>query len=197
MTTTTTTATPLYPPPPRTILNTSASTTTPLLFPPASIPPPPLSTLLAHLPQGQGQGLLPSPTSLRLPTTWRCGTCGTLHSVPALLATGSTGRRARADSNASAGSEVSSDMDVDEEERGGDGPGGEGGVRCVCRRPALQAVYDQLGELYLFWRDDPAVADLSVPRMAEEARWRVRRAGGDGWWVGGVEVDGKGVECGL
>jgi hypothetical protein len=47
--------------------------------------------------------------------------------------------------------------------------------------PALQAVYDQFGAIYLFWRDDPAVADLSVPWMAEEARWRVWRAGGDGW----------------
>jgi hypothetical protein len=47
--------------------------------------------------------------------------------------------------------------------------------------PSLQAVYDQFGALYLFWRDDPAVSDLRVPGMAEEARWRVWRAGGGEW----------------
>jgi hypothetical protein len=62
---------------------------------------------------------------------------------------------------------------------------------CACAVPALQAVYDQFGAIYLFWRDDPAVADLSVPRMAEEARWRVWRAGGDGW---GLVVGGLGWE---
>ncbi len=50
-----------------------------------------------------------------------------------------------------------------------------------CTTPALQAVYDQSGALFLFWRDDPAVSDLRVPRMAEEARWRVRMAGGGVW----------------
>ncbi|KAL2267180.1 hypothetical protein VTJ83DRAFT_4457 [Remersonia thermophila] len=41
------------------------------------------------------------------------------------------------------------------------------------------AIYDQNGELYLFWRDDPAVSDLSVRSMWEEARWRVWKAGGE------------------
>ncbi|KAK3294426.1 uncharacterized protein B0H64DRAFT_443504 [Chaetomium fimeti] len=181
-TTTTTTTTPLYPPHPHPNPNKAKPATHPQLpFPPASIPPPPLSTLLAHLPQGGGGGggaLLPSPTSLRLPTTWRCGTCGTLHSVPELMATAPTATAGRSDSG--------SGSDTDDEDRDRDRETGGGVVRCVCRRPALQAVYDQLGELYLFWRDDPAVADLSVPRMAEEARWRVRTAGGDGWWVGGA-----------
>lgn len=121
--------------------------------------------------------------------------------MPALMATGggSTPARSRAGSDASSDGwfgEEDGYEGEEEERRVGEGAGGggegEGVIRCVCRRPALQAVYDQLGELYLFWRDDPAVADLGVPRMAEEARWRVRRAGGDGWWVGGEvkAVDG-------
>lgn len=65
-------------------------------------------------------------------------------------------------------------------------------VEC-CATPALQAVYDQFGALYLFWRDDPAVSDLRVPGMAEEARWRVRMAGG-GLWEGLMTGDGGRVE---
>ncbi|KAG7287474.1 hypothetical protein NEMBOFW57_006985 [Staphylotrichum longicolle] len=65
-------------------------------------------------------------------------------------------------------------------------------VEC-CATPALQAVYDQFGALYLFWRDDPAVSDLRVPGMAEEARWRVRMAGG-GLWEGLMTGEGGRVE---
>ncbi|KAK4236074.1 hypothetical protein C8A03DRAFT_36057 [Achaetomium macrosporum] len=57
---------------------------------------------------------------------------------------------------------------------------------CGCDMPSLQAVYDQFGDIYLYWRDDPAVADLRDPAMVQEARWRVWKAGGAWWEVVGV-----------
>ncbi|KAL2169062.1 hypothetical protein VTG60DRAFT_6484 [Thermothelomyces hinnuleus] len=171
------------------------------LLPPTSIPPP--SEFLAHLPQEA----VSSPTALRFPAAWRCGTCANLHSVLALLA-GPTTTTARAAAAAAAAAghsgrrrgeeEVDDDDDDDDEGK----EGSHHHLRndhhhhnqqlCPCGRPALQAVYDQFGELYLFWRDDPAVSDLSVPRMAEEARWRVRTAGADGWFGGGAGGGGCG-----
>jgi hypothetical protein len=52
---------------------------------------------------------------------------------------------------------------------------------CVCGRPTLQAVYDQFGELFLYWPDDAAVKDLGDRRRAEEAARRLWLAGGDRW----------------
>ncbi|KAL2022833.1 hypothetical protein VTK56DRAFT_4364 [Thermocarpiscus australiensis] len=50
---------------------------------------------------------------------------------------------------------------------------------CACASPALRAVYDQFGRLFLWWRDDPAVSDLRDPDKVREAAWRVREAGAD------------------
>ncbi|KAK4150790.1 hypothetical protein C8A00DRAFT_45903 [Chaetomidium leptoderma] len=136
----------------------TAAATTPL--PPTSIPPTsPINLLLLPVLPAH----LTSPTTaLRIPTTWRCGTCTTLHAVPDLLRL-----------LLIIPTRVSSSHNNHES---------------CCALPSLQAVYDQFGELYLFWRDDPAVSDLSVPSMAAEARWRVWRAGGGEW--------GAGIECG-
>ncbi|KAK3306689.1 uncharacterized protein B0T15DRAFT_510041 [Chaetomium strumarium] len=60
---------------------------------------------------------------------------------------------------------------------------------CECAMPSLQAVYDQFGDIYLYWRDDPAVADLRDPAMVQEARRRVWEAGGAWWEVVGVGFD--------
>ncbi|KAL2192425.1 hypothetical protein P885DRAFT_64912 [Corynascus similis CBS 632.67] len=132
-------------------------------LPPVSISLP--FNFLAHLPQE----IITSPTALRFPAAWRCGTCMTLHSIRTLMTTTKL-TTARTRESADKADEVDNCP-----------------CPCPCRRPALQAVYDQFGELYLFWRDDPAVSDLSVPHMADEARRRVRVAGGEGadegsWW---------------
>ncbi|KAK4125760.1 hypothetical protein N657DRAFT_678814 [Parathielavia appendiculata] len=111
-------------------------------LPPTSIPRP----FNTYLPEEYT-----SPTALRLPTTWRCGTCTSLRPVLSLLSTTTT--------------TITTDSSC----------------CCCCALPSLQAVYDQFGALYLFWRDDPAVSDLRVPSMLEEARWRVWRAGGGEW----------------
>jgi hypothetical protein len=48
-----------------------------------------------------------------------------------------------------------------------------------CGSPALRAVYDQFGRIFLYWRDrDPAVSDLRDPGQVLEAAERVWRAGG-------------------
>ncbi|KAL2133067.1 hypothetical protein VTI74DRAFT_2971 [Chaetomium olivicolor] len=60
---------------------------------------------------------------------------------------------------------------------------------CDCLAPSLQAVYDQFGDIYLFWRDDPAVANLRDPEQAREARWRVWRAGGGVWERLGLDLE--------
>lgn len=54
---------------------------------------------------------------------------------------------------------------------------------CICGQPALQAVYDQFGDLFLYWPDDVAVKDLTNRRKAEEAARRLWLAGGDRWTV--------------
>ncbi|KAK3900211.1 hypothetical protein C8A05DRAFT_45898 [Staphylotrichum tortipilum] len=102
---------------------------------------------------------------LPIPTTWRCGTCHALHPVTTLLSPPASPPTTPAGNDDDAANPILS--------------------HCACAAPALQAVYDQFGALYLFWRDDPAVSDLRVPRMAEEARWRVRQAGG--WGMGWIE----------
>ncbi|KAL2164843.1 hypothetical protein VTH06DRAFT_139 [Thermothelomyces fergusii] len=153
----------------------------PPVFPPASIPPP--AEFLAHLPRDA----VASPTALRFPAAWRCGTCAKLHSVLALLAGPSTTTAASSrpgrPQRGGEGEEEDDDDDDDDDDDGDEDD--DRRPLCACGRPALQAVYDQFGDLYLFWRDDPAVSDLSVPRMAEEARWRVRAAGADDGWVAG------------
>ncbi|OIW28251.1 hypothetical protein CONLIGDRAFT_370492 [Coniochaeta ligniaria NRRL 30616] len=52
---------------------------------------------------------------------------------------------------------------------------------CACGRPTLQAVYDQFGDLFLFWQDDPGVRDLRDRAKVEEAARRLWAAGGDRW----------------
>ncbi|KAL2176931.1 uncharacterized protein P884DRAFT_300333 [Thermothelomyces heterothallicus CBS 202.75] len=172
------------------------------LLPPTSIPPP--SEFLAHLPQEA----VSSPTALRFPAAWRCGTCANLHSVLVLLA-GPTTTTSAAAAAGHLGRRRGEEDEEEEDDDDDEDEGKEGSHHrhrndhhhhhhhhhhnrqlCPCGRPALQAVYDQFGELYLFWRDDPAVSDLSVPRMAEEARWRVRTAGADGWF-GGWSASGR------
>jgi len=54
-------------------------------------------------------------------------------------------------------------------------------VACKCGSPTLQAVYDQFGRIFLFWRDDPAVYDLVDPSKVQEAAWRVWEAGAEPW----------------
>ena len=55
-------------------------------------------------------------------------------------------------------------------------------VSCDCGEPSLQAVYNQFGDLFLFWRDDPDVQDLRDPAKLREAAWRLRKAGGLLWF---------------
>ncbi|KAK4044156.1 hypothetical protein C8A01DRAFT_31758 [Parachaetomium inaequale] len=150
-----------------TMATATTTTTKPIAspFPPTSIPP--SQSHHTSLPSA-----FIAPTALRFPATWRCGTCAALHSVLALMTPSS--------SPTTPSESAQEDGEASEEQRPG---------YCPCLRPCLQAVYDQFGELYLFWRDDPAVSDLRVPRMADEARWRVWRAGGDGW---GVVLGGAG-----
>ncbi|KAJ9161777.1 hypothetical protein NKR19_g1966 [Coniochaeta hoffmannii] len=52
---------------------------------------------------------------------------------------------------------------------------------CACGRPALQAVYDQFGDLLLFWRDDDGVRDLSHKGKVAEAARRLWVVGGEAW----------------
>ncbi|KAK4145967.1 uncharacterized protein C8A04DRAFT_26128 [Dichotomopilus funicola] len=137
--------------------NTPKPTAAP--FPPASIPN-------SHLPTNFPADLT-SPTALRVPATWRCGTCTSVHSIVGLLLPPS------ASSTPSTPSPPSPSLSPS--------PSLEPESPCTCACPALQAVYDQFGELYLFWRDDPAISDLRLPQMAAEARWRVWTAGGDEW----------------
>ncbi|KAL2153554.1 hypothetical protein VTH82DRAFT_4709 [Thermothelomyces myriococcoides] len=144
-------------------------------LPPTSIQPP--SELLADLPREA----VCLPTALRFPAIWRCGTCTGLHSVLALLTGTMT---AAAAGSAAPGCRREEEDDDDDDEKKEEGGSDSADSLCPCGRPALQAVYDQFGDLFLFWRDDPAVSDLSVPRMAEEARWRVRTAGAEGWLFG-------------
>ena len=54
-------------------------------------------------------------------------------------------------------------------------------VACKCGSPTLQAVYDQFGRIFLYWRDDPAVYDLADPAKVQEAAWRVWEAGAEPW----------------
>lgn len=50
-----------------------------------------------------------------------------------------------------------------------------------CDKPTLQAVYDQFGRIFLYWREDPAVFDLSSADKIREAAWRVWEAGAERW----------------
>ncbi|KAK4170070.1 hypothetical protein QBC43DRAFT_307094 [Cladorrhinum sp. PSN259] len=46
-----------------------------------------------------------------------------------------------------------------------------------CDKPTLEAVYDQFGRIFLYWRQDPSVYDLSEKGNVREAAWRVWEAG--------------------
>ncbi|KAL2121103.1 hypothetical protein VTJ04DRAFT_5130 [Mycothermus thermophilus] len=116
--------------------------------------------------------------SLRLPTTWRCGACARFNSTLDLLLANTSEPPSEKPTPAQ-DSTVPTDADG-----GDDSTKGKDSYYC-CSAPSLQAIYDQHGEIYLFWRDDPAVSDLRVPSMAEEARWRVLEAGGGGLLVRG------------
>lgn len=52
---------------------------------------------------------------------------------------------------------------------------------CACGQPTLQAVYDQFGDLFLFWQHDPEIQDLRDPVKVAEAARRLWAAGGDRW----------------
>lgn len=54
-------------------------------------------------------------------------------------------------------------------------------VNCPCEQPRLQAVYDQHGRIFLYWRDDPAVNDLTDKEKVQEAAWRIWEAGSEPW----------------
>ena len=54
-------------------------------------------------------------------------------------------------------------------------------VDCACGSPTLQAVYDQFGQIYLYWRSDESVYDLRDPEKVQEAARRFLLAGGDPW----------------
>ncbi|KAH8895825.1 hypothetical protein GQ53DRAFT_33420 [Thozetella sp. PMI_491] len=54
-------------------------------------------------------------------------------------------------------------------------------VACACGSPTLQAVYDQFGQIYLYWREDESVYDLRDPEKVQEAARRFMLAGGDTW----------------
>ncbi|KAK4213695.1 hypothetical protein QBC37DRAFT_169688 [Rhypophila decipiens] len=54
-------------------------------------------------------------------------------------------------------------------------------VACPCEQPSLQAVYDQHGRIFLYWRDDPAVYDLTDTAKVQEAAWRIWEAGSEPW----------------
>ncbi len=151
-------------------MSTTTSTTI-TTMPTNPLPKPPSPPLLQNFPPASIPNSHPNPSkssSLPLPTTWRCGTCTALHPVQTLLHLPPPPPQEELEHNSH---------------------------NTCCSTPALQAVYDQFGALYLFWRDDPAVSDLRVPRMAEEARWRVWMAGGgeEGQWEGGMGMEWEGV----
>jgi rubredoxin len=52
---------------------------------------------------------------------------------------------------------------------------------CTCGQPTLQAIYDQFGDLFLFWQHDPDIQDLKNPAKVEEAARRLWAAGGHRW----------------
>lgn len=54
-------------------------------------------------------------------------------------------------------------------------------VECKCEKPALQAIYDQFGRIFLYFRNDPAVDDLTDAAKVQEAAWRVWEAGAEPW----------------
>lgn len=54
-------------------------------------------------------------------------------------------------------------------------------IACACGKPTLQAVYDQFGRIFLFWRDDAAVHDLRDAAKVQEAAWRIWEAGAEPW----------------
>ncbi|EGS21710.1 uncharacterized protein CTHT_0035770 [Thermochaetoides thermophila DSM 1495] len=54
-------------------------------------------------------------------------------------------------------------------------------TECTCGTPSLRAVYDQTGRLYLYWRDDPTVADLRQMEQVRIARERMVTAGAGIW----------------
>ncbi|KAK3353408.1 hypothetical protein B0T25DRAFT_210032 [Lasiosphaeria hispida] len=67
-------------------------------------------------------------------------------------------------------------------------------VACDCEAPSLQAVYDQFGRIFLYWRDDPAVYDLTDPAKVQEAAWRVWEAGAEPWLADVVEAERRVLE---
>lgn len=54
-------------------------------------------------------------------------------------------------------------------------------VECKCEKPTLRAIYDQFGRIFLYFRNDPAVDDLTDPAKVQEAAWRVWEAGAEPW----------------
>lgn len=62
-------------------------------------------------------------------------------------------------------------------------------VSCACGLPGLRAVYDQFGDIFLLWRDDPAVHDLTCAEKVQEAAWRLWEAGGGPWLADMVATD--------
>jgi hypothetical protein len=64
-------------------------------------------------------------------------------------------------------------------------------VGACCGEPSLQAVYDQFGKIFLYWRDDPAVYDLNAPEKVAEAAWRIWQAGGSPWLPDVVAAEAK------
>jgi len=97
------------------------------------------------------------PTPHAFPVNWLCSTCGATHSVLEILTHD-------ADSDSGEVSPAS-------------------GVNCACDNPTLQAVYDQHGQIFLYWRNDPAILDLRDPARVREAAWRVGQACGGGDWL--------------
>lgn len=62
-------------------------------------------------------------------------------------------------------------------------------VKCKCDNPTLQAIYDQFGRIFLYWRDDPAVYDLKDPVKLQEAAYRVWEAGSEPWLPAVLEAE--------
>ncbi|KAK3318804.1 hypothetical protein B0H66DRAFT_249969 [Apodospora peruviana] len=62
-------------------------------------------------------------------------------------------------------------------------------VTCSCESPTLQAVYDQFGRIFLYWRNDPNVHDLRDPAKVQEAAWRIWEAGSVPWLPVVVEAE--------
>ncbi|KAB5545905.1 hypothetical protein GE09DRAFT_1224853 [Coniochaeta sp. 2T2.1] len=54
-------------------------------------------------------------------------------------------------------------------------------VTCRCDKPALQAVWDQFGDLFLWWEKDEEIYDLTDGKKVEEAARRLWEAGGARW----------------